>query len=92
MRALLDEAAALEHEDAVGVADRAQPVRDHERGAADEQLVEALLDGALRLGVERARRLVEEQDRRPVVERASDRDPLLLAAGEPQPRLADRVS
>ena len=92
VRALLDEAAALEDDDQVGVADRAQPVRDHERRAALEQLVEVLLDRALGLGVERARRLVEEQHRRPVVDGARDRDPLLLAARERSPDSPTRVS
>ena len=34
------------------------------------------------LQVERAERLVEQQHLRPVDERAGERDPLLLAAGE----------
>ena len=47
------------------------------------------MTSALRLGVERAGRLVEQQDRRAVVDGARDRDPLRLAAREPQAALAD---
>ena len=64
-------------------------MRDHERRPALEQAVHVLLDRALGLGVERAGRLVEHQHRRLVVERAGDRDPLRLAAGQPQPGVAD---
>src|SRR5437660_247429 len=39
--------------------------------------------------VERARRLVEDQDRRVAQDRARDRDALLLAAGEAVAALAD---
>ena len=61
--------------------------RDHR--AAARQLVERLLHGALGLGVEGARRLVEDQDRRVSQDRARDRDPLLLAARESVAPLAD---
>src|SRR6185312_1783013 len=80
VRPRLDDPPALEHDDPMRVPHRAQPVRDHERGASDEELVEALLHGPLGFRIECARRLVEEQDRRSVVQRARDRDPLLLAA------------
>ena len=49
--ALLRDAPVLEHDDAVGVADRREPVRDDERRAAFEQLVERPLDDRLRLAV-----------------------------------------
>ena len=89
VRAVLDEPALLEHQDQVGVADRAQAVRDDEGRAPFEQRVHVLLHDALRLGVERARGLVEDQDRRASIERARDRDALALAAGERDARLAD---
>ncbi len=53
------------------------------------QAVERLLHGALGLGVERARRLVEDEHRRVAQDRAGDRDALLLAAGEAVAALAD---
>ena len=50
---------------------------------------QAVLDVALGPGVERAGRLVEHQDRRVLQQRARDADPLLLAARQLQPALAD---
>ena len=49
-----------------------------------------LLDQPLRLGIEGRGRLVEDQDRRVLEQRAGDRQPLPLAAGQPLSALADR--
>ena len=38
VRALLDDAAAVEHDDLVGVAHRAQPMRDHQHRSAAAEL------------------------------------------------------
>src|SRR5207237_7211376 len=65
------------------------PVGDRNRRASLREAVERLLDEPLRLGVERARRLVEDEDRRVAQDRPRDRDPLLLAAGEAVAALAD---
>src|SRR5437868_1996017 len=62
--ALLDDAAALEDEDAVGVADRGEAVRDHEGGALGGERVERAQDQRLGARVHGARGLVEDQDRR----------------------------
>ncbi len=51
-------------------------------------VVERVADQALALGVERAGGLVEDQDARVLEQRARDRHPLLLAAGELHPALA----
>ena len=56
-------AATLHHDDPVGVVHGRQPVRDHERGAAVREPLQRRRDLALALGVERTRRLVEQQDR-----------------------------
>jgi hypothetical protein len=79
----------VEDDDLVGVADGRQAVGDRDRRPALREAVERLLDESLGLGVERAGRLVEDQDRRVAEDRASDRDPLLLAAGEAVAALAD---
>ena len=50
----------------------------------------ASMIGASVADVDRARRLVEDQDRGVLQERAGERDPLALAAGEPHPALADQ--
>ena len=89
VRAALDDAAAVEHHDLVGVADGRQPVGDRDRRPALGELVQRLLHRALGLGVQRARRLVEHQHRRVAQHRAGDRDALLLAAGEAVAALAD---
>ena len=59
-------------------------VRDIEDGDAESrmQLLDLELHLVAQLLVERAERLVHEDDRRPVDEAARERDPLLLAAGE----------
>jgi hypothetical protein len=51
--------------------------------------LEALLDERLALGVEARRRLVEEEDARLGQDRAGDRHPLALPAGELDAALAD---
>ena len=53
------------------------------------QAVERVLHGALALRVERRGRLVEEQDRRVLEDRAGDGDALALAAGQRHAALAD---
>ncbi len=50
--AFLDHHAVLQHDDLVGVAQRAQAVRDHDHGAALHQPLQALDHQALGLGVE----------------------------------------
>ena len=80
MRALFDESAAIEGEDAVGVAERGEPMGDRDRRPAADEDGERLLDALLRLGVDVARRLVEHEHPGIVEERPRDREPLLLAA------------
>ena len=59
-------------------------MRDVHEGEADLELdpLELELHLPAQLEVERAERLVEQQHLGPVDERAGQRDPLLLAAGE----------
>ena len=89
VRARLDDAAMVEHDDLVGVPHGREPVRDRDRRPPLGEPVERVLDEPFGLGVEGARRLVEDKDRRVAQDRARDRDPLLLAAGEPIAALAD---
>ena len=89
VRAALDDLAALEDEDLIGVHDGREPVRDDEHGAAGEQSVDRFLHEALRLRVERGRRFVEDEDRRIGEQRARDRQALALTAGEPRAALAE---
>ena len=82
-----DDAALLEHDDLVAVADRAQPVGDDQAGTAPAAEVE--VDRQLGLRVERARRLVEHEHRRLQRQRAGDLHPLALPAAEVPSVLGD---
>ena len=73
----------------VGMHDGRQPVRDHDGGAALAQLGDGVLDVALGFGVERGGRLVEQDDRRVLDQRAGDGDALALAAGQLHAVFAD---
>ena len=70
------------HHDLVRIAHRREPVGDDEGGAAPHQLADGVLHQALGFRIERAGRLVEQQDRRVLQEGAGERDALALAAGE----------
>ena len=89
MRSLLDDLPVLEHDDQVGVADRREPVGDDERRAAVQQAAQRALDLPLGADVDRARRLVEDQDPRVGEQRPCERDELPLAEREPRAALAE---
>ena len=72
----------LDHAPAHAVDHRLVVRRDDDRRAGAVDPVEQLHDPDRRLGIEVAGRLVGQQQRRVVDERARDRDALLLAAGE----------
>src|SRR5688572_15609678 len=82
VRAVLGEPPAIEHEDAVGVTNGGEPVRNDERGAPLEQPVHGFLHQRFALAVERAGRFVEDQDLRVAQNRARNGDALALPAGE----------
>src|SRR2546421_10912130 len=80
---LFDDATFLEHQDAVGHAHGGKTVRNEQRGSAARELAEALEDGVLCLGIERRRRLVENQDVRLFAHECACQSQLLpLTAGE----------
>src|SRR5262249_31656485 len=85
VRSLLDDAAVLEQDDRRRVPDRREPVGDDERRAAVEQAAQRVLDLALRADVDRAGRLVEDEDARISEQRARERDELTLAEREAEP-------
>src|SRR5436190_9541801 len=85
----LDNAAVIEHDDLIGAAHGREPVRDRDRRPALGEPVQRLLDEPFGLGVERACRLIEDEDRRVPQDRPRDRDPLLLAAREAVAALTD---
>src|SRR5215213_7389380 len=89
VRSGFDDAARFHNHDEIGVAHRRQPVRDDERRAAAHQPRDRRLDEALGFRIERARRLIEEQDRRVLEKGAGERDALALAAGQAVAAVAD---
>ena len=82
-----------DHADPVGERGRVLVVvRDEQRRQPElaQQLLQLAAHGDLRVRVERRERLVEEQHARVARERAGERDPLALAAGElGRPRLGE---
>ena len=82
-------AAVVEHDDLVGERDRREPVGDDDRRPAAHRLGEPGADPRLGRRVDGGGRVVEDQDARVDHERARDREPLPLAAGERDPALAD---
>ena len=76
-------------QDAAGAANSLQPVCDHECSAAFHHLVEREIDAAFGERIERAGRLVENEDWRILEQRAGDGEALALAAGQEPTALAD---
>ena len=62
---------------------------DGEHGPAGHHPVQRLLDHRLRLGIQRGRGLVENQDRGVPVQGPGQRDPLPLTTGQPYAAFAD---
>ena len=58
----LDDPFVLNHDDAIGMRDRAEPIGDHETGAIFHQGVKAGLNRSLAFGVEVAGRFLKNQD------------------------------
>src|SRR5258705_12187026 len=90
VRSVLDDAATLDGDDSICAANRREAVSDHEYGAALAYLLHVVLDDPLALIIERARRLVEDQDARVGDERARDCDALTLTARQAAAALADQ--
>jgi hypothetical protein len=89
VRAALDDAAVVDDEDLVGLADRREAVGDHERRAAGERRLERQLHGDLGLRVEVGGGLVEHDDVGRLEQQPGDGDALLLAARQPVAAVAD---
>ena len=91
MRAALGHRAAVDNEDDVRADHGGEPVcdEDHRVLARPDEAVERRLDSRLVLGIERGRRLVEQQQLRPAQQAARDGEPLLLTAREPLSAVAD---
>src|SRR6267378_4122567 len=79
-----------QHDDEIRVLHGRQPVRDDEHGPVRHQALDRLLHQPFRLGVERTRRLVEEQEGRIAQQRARDGDALALASREARAPLSQQ--
>ena len=80
--ALLDDLAVLHHQDHVGIPDRGEPVGDDEAGPIGPQRRHGMLHQHFGSGVDRAGRLVQDQQCRIGQECPGDGDQLLLAGAD----------
>ena len=86
--AVLDDPAAVEHDDPVGQVQGRDAMRDEHRGAPGQHVAQPVVDRLLGAGVDRARRVVEHEDARVGQDGAGQRDALPLPAGQRQAPLA----
>jgi hypothetical protein len=88
VRAALDDAARVHHQNLVRIHHGGQAVRNHQRGLALRGALQLGLDGALVGRVQRRGGLVEDQDRRVLQQGAGNGHALLFAARELEAALA----
>src|ERR1700722_12773963 len=81
--------ALREFHDAVATLDGRQPMSNEQHREIPVEPLDGIHDRPFRFIVEGARGLIENEDARLFVQRSSDADALPLAAGEPNPALAD---
>src|SRR5947209_1320615 len=79
VRALLAKAAFVKDEDAVGMLNGAEAMRDHQRGAAAEQAVQGVANLELGSGVNAGGSFVQDEEARIVGEGAREIKQLTLA-------------
>src|SRR5713226_4342983 len=88
--AVLDDAPALDGDDAVDLAHRGEPVRDDEDGAARTDPAHVRVNDPLALVIERAGGFIEDEDPGIGGERPGDGDALPLPSREQHAALPDR--
>src|ERR1700682_4866590 len=86
----LDDLAALDHQNGVGIHDGVQAMGDDDGGAVLAEMLDRLLHLLFGFGIKRRGRLIEQDDRGVLDQRAGHRDALALATGELRTMLADR--
>lgn len=84
---LFHDSPVLQHRDDISVVNGGEPVRHHDGGAVPHDPLQRVLDHALRLHVQRAGGLIEQQDGRILYDGSGDGDPLLLASRQLDPSL-----
>ena len=92
MATLLHNPALVHHHNPIGVADRAQPVGDHQGGAVLGDLRQRALDGGFGVVVDGSGGFVEHQHRGIFEDGAGQGDALALPAREARPRSPTKVS
>jgi hypothetical protein len=80
---------AVENDDTLRLQYGGQAMRNDQHRTAIHEAIEGLLDEALTLRVQRARRLVKEKQSRVAEESARNSDALPLAARQPHPSLTE---
>ena len=91
MRAALNDLPSVHDEDEVRVANRGKAMRYRESRAIRHEFLERVLDEPFGDGVECARSLVEDENRRVLEYRARNCDSLALAAGKRETLFADNA-
>ena len=89
MRAFLDDSSLIHRNDAVRAAHSRKAVRDNQHGAVAADGIHVRHDGAFRLIIQRARRLIQNQNTWIRYQCAGDGDALPLPAGKPRALFAD---
>ena len=82
MRATFNNPSLFQHHNCVGVTDGGKPVSNHEDGAPRHEGVHATFDEGLGARIDRACRLIENEDRRVGHGRSGNRQKLALASRE----------
>src|SRR5262245_45577675 len=89
VRARFDNSAALQDDDTMRALNGAEPMRDDEGGPVAGERVEGVEQGRFGLGIERAGRLVEDENGGVLQQGAGDGETLTLADRERRAALAD---
>src|SRR4051812_44723568 len=82
VRPQLDDAPAVQHRDAVRIADGGDAMRDKDGRTAQHHLAEMLEDLLLGVGIDARERVIEDENPWVADDGARDRSALLLSAGE----------
>ena len=89
VRALVDDVAVVEHDDAIGKMQRRHAVRDQQGGSVGEHGTQVVVDRFLGPRVDRTRGVIEDEHGRIGKDRPGEGDPLALTAGQRESAFAD---
>ena len=89
MGSFFDDAAMVDDDDVVGIADRTQAMGDDDGRTAFHEAVQGGLDDFFAFRIEGRRRFIEDEDARVLEDGPGDGDTLALAAGQGAAAVAD---